>query len=223
MKRALLTALVFVAALSVSGTAFASENVIYVVNTSTSVTDVEIQNSLAPYQKAIDRDFAPVWHATARLQFIGAPETPPAGGWTITITDEIDCMGCAGYHDETDGVPYAKIFPELGDWRITFPHEAFEMLANPDTSYPRGIHTRRGWYMVEVADPVEADELAYDVDGWPVSDFVHPSWYTGGKKPYDHAGLVKRIRQILPGGYQIVFRGGNWTSIGRHVPVRGFR
>ena len=50
-----------------------------------------------------------------------------------------------------------------------------------------------------------------------MSDFVYPSYFEIFHKPgstrFDHAGKVGRPFQILPGGYQIIFKSGRWTQI----------
>ena len=70
-------------------------------------------------------------------------------------------------------------------------------------------------YAYESADPVE--ELSFKVNGIPMTDFVYPAYFEDFHKPgsvrFDHLNKVKRPFQILPGGYQIVFKNGKWTQV----------
>ena len=70
-------------------------------------------------------------------------------------------------------------------------------------------------YAYESADPVEA--LAFDVNGIAMSDFVYPSYFEGfhaaGSVMFDHMKKVNRPFQILPGGYQMIFRTGRWSNL----------
>ena len=69
-------------------------------------------------------------------------------------------------------------------------------------------------YAYESADPVE--NLSFDVDGIPMSDFVYPSYFEvfhkTGSVPFDHLKKVKKPFQILSGGYQIIFKNGKWSE-----------
>lgn len=72
-------------------------------------------------------------------------------------------------------------------------------------------------YAYEAADPVEDDSLAFNVNGFRMTDFIYPSYFEIFRKPnstkFDYRGKVKRPFQILAGGYQIMFRNGKWTQI----------
>ncbi len=59
-------------------------------------------------------------------------------------------------------------------------------------------------YLVEVCDPCEADQFAYEVNGIRVSDFITPHYYdpngaTGVQ--YSFRGNVKAPHTVLEGGY----------------------
>jgi hypothetical protein len=70
-------------------------------------------------------------------------------------------------------------------------------------------------YAYESADAVEA--LSFEVNGIPMSDFVYPSYFEvfrkRGSTRFDHLNKVKKPFEILPDGYQIVFKDGQWTQI----------
>jgi hypothetical protein len=201
-----------------SAAAAAAAVPIYVTNESTVITDAQLQDALTCFQRAVTDDFAPVWHADAQLVFA----QPPAGVWEIRVSDDSDSFGALAYHDVIGGAPVAKVFAKTNidygyNWETAFTHELFEMLADPWVN--RAARTAKGWYMVEVGDPVEDDAFAYwrtTDTGAPcaISDFVTEAWYRkGAKGPYDFTGHARKPLQLLTGGYQLVWRATGWAPI----------
>jgi hypothetical protein len=197
--------------------------VIYIRNDSTAVTSKAVRDALPAFQSALSKDFAPIWDADAKLVYIGRAAAPK-GSWRINITDYPPCLNCYGFHEYTEGTVSATIGAQEGNWQITLTHELFELEADP---YPQndgtGIRSQlvgTDWYAVETADPVESDKLSYvrkSATGKPVriSDFVTPAWFdpsdTAG--PWDFKRRTTRALQILPGGYQIIYRNDAWTTL----------
>lgn len=201
------------------------QRVIYVTNTSSVLSDAAVRDALPAFQAAIDKDFDPIWHSDAYLIYIGHSKAPK-GSWHIDIVDSPNCFMCAGYHDfnpktgEAEGVVGAK----LGmNWQGIFTHELFEILGDPwvqgDGTDARTVKVGSDKYVVETADPVEADKYAYwrsSKSGKPVmiSDFVTPAWFRAGSTGrWDFTGSCRRPLQILPEGYQLVFRNGQLISL----------
>lgn len=226
--RAVLAALAATIALSGAVVSSAAKPVrtIYVRNTSAFVTDAEVRDALPAFQEALNKDFAPIWHTRARLVFIGA-RMPPPGAERIQLVDFPNCFFCAGFHAMTHGgTVYSEIgvAPVLGDWHITFSHELWEQLVDPyaddyllkarSVTYDDGTK-----YLVETADPVEAPQFAYirlsrSRRPIAISDFVTPAWFDPSSRGFwDFTGHVRRPLQILKGGYQIVWRDGEWNTI----------
>lgn len=197
--------------------------VIYITNDSTALTAQTVRDALPAFQAALSKDFAPVWDADARLVYIGR-KTPPANSWRIHLTDYPACVGCYGYHEYRSGVVSAEVGVKDGNWQVVLTHELFELEADP---YPRpdgtGIRSQlvgSDWYAVETGDPVEANRYSYvrkSASGKPVriSDFVTPAWFDPSSivGPWDFKHHTTRALQILPGGYQIVYRNGAWITI----------
>jgi hypothetical protein len=188
---------------------------VYVVDDSDSITEAELADALPAFQAAVSHDLKPYWNVDARL-VLGPP--PSARAWTITLSDHVDCLFCAGYHDTRLGVPYAKVFTlEDVDWQVVFTHELFEMLVDPQIN--RAALDKLTFRLVEVADPVEAEQYAYErpsATGQPVqiSDFVTERWYRHGlqRGPFDYAGHVRKPLQLLTDGYVSYWTGSNWTQ-----------
>ncbi len=211
--------LVFIGA-SASDLVTAGHPSIVVTNRSTVVTAANLAEWLPAFQYAVSYQFAPSWGSSCHL-LLG--DTVPKGAWQIVVLDTSDQAGALGYHDETpDGYPLGKIFAKTDvdngySITVTFTHELFEMLADPDIS--RAYQTGNTEFTaLEVGDPVEADRYGYTNRSHPgvlISDFILPAWFGQGfvGAPYDHAGHVTRPKQLLSGGYVSLWEGqGGWTQ-----------
>jgi hypothetical protein len=143
--------------------------------------------------------------------------------------DEPDALA---YHDLTpDGLPEAKVFVKTtldnGELvSVSASHELVEMLVDPATNLMTTGPDPKTIYAYESADPVEA--LDFEVRRMRMSDFVYPSYFEDFHKArsvqFDHLDKVKKPFQILPDGYQIVFRHGKWTQIyGSVEKAKAFR
>jgi hypothetical protein len=168
-------------------------------------------------QAYVSQHVAPVWGTTAQLVERTGYVT---GAWALVFLDDADAPGALAYHDLTpDGLPQAKVFVrtllESGETVSgAASHELVEMLVDPGLNLlslgPDGTSA----YAYESADPVE--ELHFPVNGWPMSDFVYPAYFEAFHAPssvlFDHLGLVRTPFEILPGGYQSVFKDGAWTE-----------
>lgn len=201
------------------------ERVIYVTNAS-GLSASAVNDALPAIQAAIEKDFRPVWGTSAQLIYIGRGKAPK-GSWHIDLVDTPPCLSCAGYHDfdPKTGDVEAIVGTALQgmNWQVTFTHELWEMLADPwvqgDGTDARTARVGQDRYIVEAADPVEAERYAYSrtgASGLPVmiSDFVTPAWFRrSSKSSWDFTHSCRRPLQILPGGYQLIFRGGKLVSV----------
>ena len=80
-------------------------------------------------------------------------------------------------------------------------------------------------YAYESADPVE--EASFTLDGVAMTDFVFPSYFDDFRKPgstqFDQMKKVQRPFQLLPGGYQILYKNGKWSQVyGSKAKARRF-
>lgn len=200
---------------------------IAIVNRSTAAGDAVVAALLPALQMQISRDFAAWWGSDATLRFVGQREAPSPGEWVCWILDNSDAPGDLGYHVDQGSVPEAKVFA-AEDLRaglalsITLSHELLEMLGDPTTQ--RTVPASDGrTYVVEVCDPVEADQDGYDIDGVRVSNFVTPRYF-GMSNPaddprFDHLGLLRAgLPALRPGGYCLFEQDGAWhTLAARHA------
>jgi len=218
-----------------------------VINESTAVTDADMPAVVAALQKQVSSEFAAAWGIDAALHWIPKEIQPNQAFWQLVILDDSDQADALGYHETTAaGLPLGKVFARTtiqsgGSWTVTASHELLEMLADPEinlTVFVQDGETTGKLYMYEVCDAVE--EVIYDIDGVPVSDFVLPSYFQPGTPgatpapPFDHLGqLAKPLPALLEGGYIGVFdvgQGGPWTQLTdlrlrhpRMVPAAGSR
>jgi hypothetical protein len=185
---------------------------IAVLNHCSVLSDQEVQAIVAALQKQVDNDWFPLWGSTANLQFVARRQAPPAGSWWLAFLDNSDQAGALGYHDVTsEGLPLGKVFAgsdkQFGySPSVTASHELLEMLGDPDINLTALVDTGQGTgrlYAYEVCDPVEADNLGYDIDRVMVSDFVLPGYFESFRTigPFDFKNHLDKPFQLAPGGY----------------------
>jgi hypothetical protein len=199
---------------------------IALINRTARIRDAVFAGRLAAFQAQITEDFAPLWGvAPATLHFVGKAEAPDPAHWRVWLLDNSDQAGDLGYHEDAAGVPEAKIFCEEdmrygSEISVTISHELLEMLADPLTSR-MGPLIDGAQYIVEVCDPVEADDDGYEKAGVKLSNFALPAYYQPGQPgvtqaaggPWDFRGLLTGPCPMLrPGGYAMFLKNGGWTS-----------
>ena len=187
-------------------------------NQATVALGVDLDKLIAAIQAFVDRDVAPVWGTPARLaKSTGFVKSQ----WAMVFLDNADQPGALAYHDLTpDGLRLAKVFVKttLANHdlvSVSASHELVEMLVDPAINLLATGPDPKTVYAYESADPVEA--LSYPINGIPMTDFVYPSYFENFHKPgsvqFDRLKKVNRPFQILPGGYQIIFKNGKWSQI----------
>ena len=193
---------------------------IAVENKSTVLTDPQVQAAIPALQQQVSYHFKPYWNEGARLVFVPAGSVPPIGSWVLSILDDSDQAGALGYHDVTkDNTPLLKVFAKTDQenglsWTVTASHEILEAIADPWISSAWQTSNTE-FYAVEVGDPVEADQLGYEIGNVLVSDFILPGWFVPGLKvlKYDYAGHLSGPLQVASGGYVSIFVSGTgWTQ-----------
>jgi len=201
-----------------------------IVNASSVLRDTDLEAALGGLQRQLTDDFAAAWGVDAHLSFVAKGAKPPTDQWWLAVLDDSDQQGALGYHDlTTDGLPIGKVFAGTDlkygkQWTVTASHELLEMLADPDIDLAAFVEQKSSvarLYAYEVCDPVEADELGYDVDGVRVSSFVYPAWFQSfrmrGSTRFDHGGRLSEPFELAPGGYCSVYEvgGGSWRQVTR--------
>jgi hypothetical protein len=181
---------------------------------SPSVTLAAISGVAAAIQKQVTRDFGPLWGISATVDAFEKLEAVPIDYWPVIVRDDIKEPGAAGYHTDDHGQPFSLVQADSG-WELTASHEALEMLADPfgnrtiagppPPKAPAPVSRfSRVMYLVEVCDPCEASQFAYEVNGVQLSDFITPHYYdpngaTGVQ--YSFRGSIKEPHTVLEGGY----------------------
>ncbi len=179
---------------------------------------VDFDDLIAAMRVFIDEHVAPVWGTPAKLvKSTGYVK----GTWAMVFLDNADQPGALAYHDLTpDGMPQAKVFVKTtldnGDLvSVSASHQLVEMLVDPAIKLTTTGPDPNLIYAYESADPVE--ETNFPVNGITMSNFVYPAYFEASLKPgsvqFDHLKRVTIPFQILSGGYQLVFKNGEWTPL----------
>lgn len=191
--------------------------VISMVNQATTPLGVNFSLLCTTLQQFVDGVFAPVWHTPA---YIKKTPVPIPGTYVIVFLDDADQANALGYHDLTpEGFPISKVFVRttIQDGQkvsVTAAHELVEMLVDPAVNL-LAMDAQGNIYAYEVADAVE--ETTFFMNGVPITNFIYPSWFEGFRQPnstkFDYLGKVKAPFQLLPGGYAITFKNGQWEQV----------
>ena len=203
--------------------------VIAIKNMSTVVSDAQLTPVVAALQIQLNRDFFPIWRTTATLVQLTSSQSLPSGAWPIYILDNSNVAGALGYHDETLGVPYGRIFVKTCQqyglsWTVTLSHELLEMVVNPNinlTVFRQTTNTAGSIYFCEVGDPCQNDAMGYMINNVKVSDFATPAFFDDSQKSvagvkFDYCGYLTGPFVIGTGGYLSVFnvsKGSGWVTL----------
>ena len=193
---------------------------ICVYNESSKITDAQAQAACAAIQQQVTQHFAPIWRATAVIQFAAKDEPLPAGAWKFVLADTCSDADALGYHTD-EGTPSAVIDVALclSDnvaWSSCLSHEVLEAIADPECvrCFDLGNGTALS---LEVCDAVEgskhADGSEYQIDGVVLENFCTPNYFTGGPAPWDYLGILPGgARALTAGGYDVSASLGAWTQ-----------
>src|SRR5215213_12027923 len=192
-------------------------NYLALVSETAAVPVADVMRVSAALQKQATRDFEPLWGVRTVVDAFARLEDVPIGYWPMIVRDDIGFPGAAGIHLDKDGQPFALI-QHSNSWSLTASHEAVEMMvdplgnrliAGPSLKEDQG----RVEYLVEVADPSEAAEFGYTINGILMSDFYGPQFFdpvAAQGVRYSFTGAITEPRQVLQGGY-----------ISWHEPISG--
>jgi hypothetical protein len=179
---------------------------------------VDFNALIVAMQVYVDKYVAPVWGTPAKLiKTTGFKK----GAWAMVFLDNADSAHAEAYHDLTpDGLPVAKVFVKTTLRKkdlvsVSASHELVEMLVDPATNMMTTGPHARSMYAYESADPVE--NLSFPVKGIPMSNFVYPAYFETFHRPgsvqFDCMKKVRQPFQILPGGYQSIFKNNKWSEV----------
>jgi hypothetical protein len=186
------------------------------INKATVDLGVPFDKLTVTLQKCYNQYFLPVWGYP--LTLYNTTKAKPSD-WQFIYFDDADSAGALGYHDLTqDGQPISKIFVKttIADKQqvsVTACHELFEMAIDPIANL--WAEAADGTeYAYEMCDAVEDD--TFNIDGIPMSNFLHPSWFEPFKHPagtkFDHLGRLKKPFSMTKGGYVIIKKNGKVTE-----------
>jgi hypothetical protein len=190
------------------------------INLATVDLGVPFDKLTAALQAWYDKHVLPVWGYPLRLRNLSKRQKPRANEWQFVYLDTADEAGALGYHDLTvNGQPVSKVFVKTtqedgGLVSVTASHELAEMAIDPVAN----LWAQNGegaLFAYELCDPVEED--TFNVNGIPMSNFVHPSWFEPFQHPprtkFDHMGLLTKPFTMTKGGYMIEMANGRVKEI----------
>ena len=182
---------------------------IAVINESTAIADVPVQQMLPALSTQWNTDLNAAWGVgPAQFTFSPGSAAPAAGAWWLVFLDDSDQANALAYHDLTnEGLPISKIFVKTiqtdnASLSVGASHEVCEMAVDPwlNSAYQdmHGI-----FWAGEVCDPVEDDQYGYTIGGTQVTDFITPNWFghQHAQGPIDEKGHASSAFQVLTGGY----------------------
>lgn len=170
------------------------------------MSDRMMDRLTAALQKCYDEHFLPVWGYPVDLDVTRKPKPTD---WQLVYFDDATHENFLGRHELTHrGQPISKIFLKaLGEddpVSLAASHELFEMVLDPMANL-WADKTRHTQYAYEVCDAVE--EESFLVNGFPMSNFVYPSWFEPFSHPhgtkFDHMGSLEAPFSMTEGGYVI--------------------
>ena len=170
----------------------------------------------ATLQKCFDEYFLPVWGYPVELY---NTKDPKPTDWQFIYFDDADTANALGYHELThQGQPISKIFVKTTlaakeIVSVTACHELFEMVIDPLANLWAEASDGTE-YAYEMCDAVEED--TFPVDGIPMSNFLHPSWFEPFDHPsgtkFDHLEKLTKPFSMTKGGYVILKKNGKVTQ-----------
>lgn len=196
---------------------------IAILNRCSVLSDDDALKMVGDIKLASDRDFEPIWHIGSSIKYVEQADTKSwRGAWNILLLDSSDVAGALGYHDLTpEGLPVSKCFIKTDlDYgavpSVTVTHELWEMLVDPYIN-DYCFDPKRGFFVAkESADSVEADDLAYMINGTAISDFVTPHFFNPDAHPSSAFSFRKNVKkpfELARGGYEILYiPGKGWSQ-----------
>jgi hypothetical protein len=193
------------------------------------MSDATIERDIPAWEKAANRDFAPVWE-TPHVKIVLLHGAAPRHAIVATFKHAGPISGALAFHTIVRGEPNIVVYTGVGNFygysnSVSFTHELFETMA--DQFVASGNLGTAPYYYIsqqayafplgaifvnEVCDPVEAYQ--YRVGGVAISDFITPNYFADGTTGgLDFLNILQHPFQIARGGYQIVELNGQWQSI----------
>lgn len=194
---------------------------IAILNRCTVATDDEVRAIVEASQQDLTENFGPAWGISTKLSFVGIDDqTSWQGKPNLLVLDTSDEANALGYHDFTpEGLPLGKAFAKTDQMAgaklsVTLTHELWEMLVDPTINLCVQDDQRNCFVAYESADAVEADELAHDVNGVAISNFVLPNFFVRtAPGPYDFGHVLSNPFQLAEGGYEAYWTpNGGWQQ-----------
>src|SRR5262245_47064389 len=142
---------------------------ITVFNKAKTELGIDLEAFVGAMQRFVTDYVVPVWGTPARIV---RSNDFKKGAWGFVFLDNADAENALAYHDLTpDGLPLSKVFVKTikddgASLTVAASHELVEMLVDPGINLLSTGPDPKAAYAYEAADPVEADSLAFKVNGF---------------------------------------------------------
>lgn len=198
---------------------------IVLLNRATTPLGFDLCDFTVACQHYVDDYLVPAWGEQAAATFATGGDGPGddlnPGESGLIFLDNADQPGALAYHEAAlRGQTLSLVFLQdilraNASASVAASHEIVEQAVDP--SCTKLVRRKSGILVAkEIADPVEADESGFRVNGFLMSDFVHPAYFREKPPPgakLDQTGAVTAPFQIAPGGYMEILRDGQWIDV----------
>jgi hypothetical protein len=205
------------------------------ITESSAVTFDQLGDIANALQVQNTRDVVPIWGRPMEFKAFKSRAEMPFGWIPMLFQDDIGAPGAAGFHTDENGQPEAFV-QASGNIPLTASHEANETdvdLHGNRLSAAVLDEELNEWirYLIELCDPPEAEQYAYQINGIDVSAFLRPEYFdqdfTEGQQYAFPDNLILKPRTLLPGGYnsfvneQGLWRQRTWFGLKPEISVLG--
>lgn len=171
----------------------------------------------AAINKQVQDEFKPEWKIDARVTASPTPADASRDSWVVMIIRVRDDRPLRSPPQATSDSPPAYVQFDCA-WTFTASQTCLELAVNasgmkePEASpltvavdgQVKEDSTQKVPYLLEICSACNSIDYGYLIDGWPVSDFALPIFYTGTEEAfgkYSFKGHLRTARRPLLGGY----------------------
>lgn len=158
-------------------------------------------------------EYSPVtYYSTDVLQKLDGDELAAfvADSYLCTVQTSLEVQGALGFHDDVNGVIFARELWQGDDTSVTLSHEILELLGDKTCDEYTGLGDGRK-QAVEACDRVESDTYmetgTVGTDSMPVlvsNYLLPPAFVPDSAGPWDRMTRLTSWNGMTPGGYMIV-------------------
>lgn len=176
-----------------------------------------LRSVAAVINKQVKDEFTPEWEVDAQVTASSTPADASRGSWVVMIVRVRDDNQLKSRPQANSDPPLAYVHFDDA-WTLTASQTCLELAVNAsERKKPKGSPltfaddgrvkedpTQKVTYLLEISSACNSIDYGYFIDGWLVSDFALPNFYTGKGETFgkfSFKGHLTTARRPLPGGY----------------------